>query len=92
MPKYTVVDAVELRSHAWVTVMLMARFMSLKHQKSRDRFGVTLAAAYIYIYIYIYIYQGGRLGAQDRDKVSSGAESRHGTGWTHYTTRLARHG
>ena len=48
MPKYTVVDAVELQSQAWVTVMLMARFMSLKHQKSRDRFGVTLAAALFY--------------------------------------------
>ena len=46
MPKYIVVEAVELRSHAWVTVMLMARFMSLKHQKSRDRFGVTLAAVF----------------------------------------------
>jgi hypothetical protein len=39
MPKYTVVDAVELRSQSWVKVMIMARFMSLKYQKSRDRFG-----------------------------------------------------
>ena len=48
MSKYTAVDAVELRSHAWVTVMLMTGVMSLKHQKSRDQFGVTLAAAFNY--------------------------------------------
>ena len=44
MPKYTVIDAVESRSQAWISVILMATLMSLQHQNSRDKFGDALAA------------------------------------------------
>ena len=38
-------EAVELGLQLWITVMVMARLISINRQKSRDRFSVTLAAA-----------------------------------------------
>ena len=46
MPNDTFVEAVELGLQLWNTVMVMAILMSIKHQNSRNQFGVTLAAAF----------------------------------------------